>query len=228
MSSGAPGRHPRFSRERIGEVALAIADRDGFEAVSMRRVAQELGAGTMTLYHYLRTKDDLVALMDELLMGRVLVSEKELARPWREALTAILRRSLEVRVLHPWSLIALQDARLGRNALRHAEQTLRALEGSPFTDEQKLTVMTVADAFVDGQAIRTAAMRMRPEPGLEELHQYDRLLEELERGPYPLLQRSQHLRRREWERGAAWMDEVFEQGLRALLDGLTSSLAGQS
>lgn len=59
-----PGeRKPRLTRDRIAEAALAIADRAGFEAVSMREVAGRLGAGTMTLYHYVRTKDDLVALM---------------------------------------------------------------------------------------------------------------------------------------------------------------------
>jgi AcrR family transcriptional regulator len=47
---------------RAAAAALAIADAEGFDAVSMRRVATELGAGTMTLYHYVRTKDDLVAL----------------------------------------------------------------------------------------------------------------------------------------------------------------------
>ena len=56
-----PGaRRPRHTREQIAAAALAIADAEGFEAVSMRRVAAELGAGTMTLYHYVRTKDELV------------------------------------------------------------------------------------------------------------------------------------------------------------------------
>src|SRR5215207_5547112 len=60
-----PGeRRPAHTREKIAETAIAIADAEGFEAVSMRRIAAELGAGTMTLYHYVRTKDELVALMD--------------------------------------------------------------------------------------------------------------------------------------------------------------------
>lgn len=94
----------------------------------MRRVAQELGAGTMTLYNYVRTKDELVALMDDHLMGELLVPEEELARPWREAFSAVLRRSCQIRAQHPWSLTALQNAGMGRNAVRHAEQTLTALE----------------------------------------------------------------------------------------------------
>ncbi|HTU05038.1 MAG TPA: TetR/AcrR family transcriptional regulator, partial [Trebonia sp.] len=150
MSGNMAGRPARFSREQLAQVAFQIADRDGFDAVSMRRVARELGAGTMTLYSYVRTKDELVALMDDHLMGELLVSEQELARPWRDALTAILRRTYRLRLQHPWSLTALQNAGAGLNALRHAEQTLAALEGSPFSDEQKLTVMAVTDSFVDG------------------------------------------------------------------------------
>ena len=57
MSSNVPGRPPRFSRERLAQVAFEIADTEGFSAVSMRRVAQGLGAGTMTLYNYVRTKE---------------------------------------------------------------------------------------------------------------------------------------------------------------------------
>ena len=57
-----------------------MADAEGFDAVSMRRVASELGAGTMTLYHYVRTKDELVALMDNAIMGEVLDPGRRAAR----------------------------------------------------------------------------------------------------------------------------------------------------
>ena len=81
-----PGaRRARFTREQIAEAALAVADKDGFDAVSMRRVASELGAGTMTLYHYVQTKDELVALMDNAIMGELLVPDDELSTDWREA-----------------------------------------------------------------------------------------------------------------------------------------------
>ena len=54
----------QLTREKIAAVALAIADKEGFEAVSMRRVAHELNAGTMSLYYYVKTKDDLIAADD--------------------------------------------------------------------------------------------------------------------------------------------------------------------
>src|SRR3954452_23863804 len=64
------------TRSEIAAAALQLADAEGFEAVSMRRVAQALGAGTMTLYNYVRTKYELLALMDDAIMGEVLVSEE--------------------------------------------------------------------------------------------------------------------------------------------------------
>jgi AcrR family transcriptional regulator len=225
MSSNLPGRPPRFSREQLVQVAFGIADADGFDAVSMRRVAQDLGAGTMTLYSYVRTKDELVALMDDHLMGELLVSADELTQPWRDALSAILRRTYRLRVQHPWSLTALRNASPGGNAIRHAEQTLAALAGSPFSDEQKLVVMAVTDSFVDGHALRraeVAADQVREAAtGEGDAH----LREMIAAGPYPQMRRNlAHLQGWRLE-AAAWMDQTFERGLSALLDGLVQQLA---
>jgi AcrR family transcriptional regulator len=220
MSSGISGRPPRFSREQLARVAFEIADQEGFGAVSMRRVAQQLGAGTMTLYNYVRTKDELVALMDDHLMGELLVPDEELARPWREALSAILHRSYRLRVQHPWSLTALRNAGLGPNAVRHAEQTLTALETSPFAGEGKFTVLAVTDSFVEGHALRRAEVTARqPDgPGGEDRTRAAR--EALASGAYPRMRR--HWAELEsWRPEAAtWMDESFERGLAALLEGL--------
>src|SRR5262249_50011294 len=91
-----PGeRRPRFSRQQIAATALAIADAEGFEALSMRRIAAELGAGTMTLYHYVRNKEELVALMDDAHMAESLVPEAERPEDWRKALTGICGRDRE-------------------------------------------------------------------------------------------------------------------------------------
>ncbi|HEX4088124.1 MAG TPA: TetR/AcrR family transcriptional regulator [Trebonia sp.] len=227
MSSSMSGRPPRFSREQLARVAFEIADHEGFGAVSMRRVAQELGAGTMTLYNYVRTKDELVALMDDHLMGELLVPEEELARPWREAFAAVQRRSYRLRVQHPWSLTALQNAGMGRNAVRHAEQTLTALESSPFTGDQKFTVMAVTGSFVDGHALHRSELTVgQPADGAAD----DRsraAREELSAGAYPRV-RSHWAELEAWRPEAAtWMDESFEDGLAALLEGLVRRYAGQ-
>ena len=58
-----PRRRPRLSRTAIAQAAIAVADAEGFDAVSMRRIAVELGVGTMSLYHYVRTKDELLMVV---------------------------------------------------------------------------------------------------------------------------------------------------------------------
>jgi AcrR family transcriptional regulator len=152
-----PGsRRPRFTRQQIGAVALAVADTDGFEAVSMRRVAAELGAATMSLYHYVRNKDDLVALMDDALMAEVLVPDGELPADWRGAVAAVARRTRAVLVRHPWALVALQDAQFGPNAMRHFEQSLAAAAGTGLDPAARMELLALVDAYVFGNALHTA------------------------------------------------------------------------
>src|SRR6185437_6656222 len=109
--------------------------------VSMRRIASRLGSSTMSLYYYVRTKADLVALMDDALMGEALVPEGQLPREWREALTAIARRTRDVFTRHPWALLSLQGAPPGPNAMRHFEQALEAVEQAPLSLQGKLALL---------------------------------------------------------------------------------------
>src|SRR4051812_34638284 len=109
-----PGeRRPAYTREKIAETAIAIADAEGFEAVSMRRIATELGAGTMTLYYYVRTKDELIALMDDAIMGELIIPDDEPPDGWRDGLSEIARRTHGLFLKHPWSLESLRNAEGG-------------------------------------------------------------------------------------------------------------------
>jgi len=163
-----PGsRRPKFTREQIASTALAIADAEGFAAVSMRRIATELGAGTMTLYYYVRTKDELVALMDDAIMTEVLV--EELPTHWYDALTAVALRTWDVLMRHPWALHSLQNAAAGPNAMRHFEQSLAALAGTGLAEGEKFALLTAVDDYVHGNVLRTAEVRARNEPMSEEM-----------------------------------------------------------
>jgi AcrR family transcriptional regulator len=144
-----------MTRETIARAALDIADKEGFDAVSMRRVAQELGAGTMSLYYYVKTKDDLMAAMDDALMGEALLPS--LPKGWQRALTEIAKRTHAVFIRHPWALAAMLSAPPGLNAMRHMEQCLEALAETPMTKKQKMTLLAIVDDFVFGHALREAA-----------------------------------------------------------------------
>ena len=145
----------RLTREKIATVALAIADKEGFGAVSMRRVAQELEVGTMSLYYYVKTKDDLIAVMDDALMGEALLPS--LPKGWQRAMTKIAERTHAVFMRHPWALAAMLSAPPGINAMRHMEQCLEVLAETSMTTKQKITLLATVDDLVFGHALREAA-----------------------------------------------------------------------
>ena len=148
-------RKSRLTREKIATVALALADKHGFESVSMRRVAQELNVGTMSLYYYVRTKDDLISVMDDALMSEALLSQ--VPKNWKQAITEIATRTHSIFSRHPWALISMQSAPPGLNAMRHMEQCLEALAKTSMTAKEKLTLLAIVDDFVFGHALRETA-----------------------------------------------------------------------
>jgi AcrR family transcriptional regulator len=78
-----------------------VADAEGLEAVSMRRVASELGLGTMSIFHYVKSKDELLDLVGDRIIGGQLVDDAALRRGWREGLTAIARATRRNFERHP-------------------------------------------------------------------------------------------------------------------------------
>src|SRR3954451_4099077 len=151
----APGaRRARYTREQIAAVALKIADSEGIDAVSMRRVAAGLGAGTMTLYHYVPSKRDLLTLMNDAITAEFLVPEDELEPTWRGALAQIAHRSRATWQRHPWSIGSLQDAQLGPNGMRHFEQLLVAVADMPVGSDDKLAVISLVYDYALGFVIR--------------------------------------------------------------------------
>jgi AcrR family transcriptional regulator len=226
-----PGsRRPRYTREQIAAAALGIADREGFDAVSMRRVALELGAGTMTLYHYVKTKDELVDLMDDAIMGQVLVPAGELSPNWREALTQIAKRSLAAFVDHPWALEGLRAARIGPNGMRHFEQTLLAVSSLEIDLVAKLELVTVVDDYVFGHVFRVGMDASRDEDELRRtvLPYMDA---QLATGSYPEIERlfEGHDAASGFElvHRAMHAEGRFERGLEQLLNGLEAGFAAR-
>jgi AcrR family transcriptional regulator len=150
-----PGRRrTRFTRAEIAAVALDIADAEGLEAVSMRRIAAELGAGTMTLYHYVRTKDELLALVADAVMSEVVVpADEPLPDNWRDAISIIARRSRDSLRRHTWILDIADVSDIGPNSVRHFDQSLQAVASLPGSLTDKLDVITAVDEYVFGYCI---------------------------------------------------------------------------
>jgi AcrR family transcriptional regulator len=135
------GPKPALSLDGIADAAIAVADADGLAAVSMQRVAADLGYTKMSLYRYLPGKAELVALMVE----RGLGEPPELsATGWREALTEWTRLLMANFVRHPWSLAATVGARpLGPHELGWMECALSVLAGTPLAGAERLDAMVL-------------------------------------------------------------------------------------
>jgi len=220
-----PGsRRAAYTREDIARTALAIADAEGFEAVSMRRVARELGAGTMTLYHYVQSKEELIALMDDHMMAEVVVPDDEFSDDWREALTQIGRRSLAAWRNHPWAKDSPPGASLGPNGVRHFEQSLQAVAGTRLDWPEKLDIIAMVDEYVIGYALRDAeiAEEMDRREWIEPFTDY--LDAQLEQGDFPQIQAlvGEDGTRATLERFIEMTRDEgrFERGLERLLDGI--------
>jgi AcrR family transcriptional regulator len=224
-----PGsRRPRYSREQIAATALEIADREGFEAVSMRRLAAELGAGTMTLYHYVATKNELLALMDDAIMGEVLIPDGEMPSHWREAVAEIARRSKAAFLRHPWSFEALAGAGIGPNGTRHFEQSLGALASLDLSLEEALELIGMVDDYTFGYVVRTIGAHGAPVEGeeIEAVLEYFSALVGDEEFPHLTRMLGDASPREMWDRvvGIMFDEERFERGLQRLLDGIELDL----
>jgi AcrR family transcriptional regulator len=217
-----------LSRRQIVETALMIADEEGFEAVTMRRVAQALGAGTMTLYHYVRNKGELAALMDDAVMGELLVPEDELAGDWREGLAQIARRTYSSFMNHPWTFEFIggeDDPGVGGpNALRHVEQSLKIAEKTGLDLKGQFEITALLDDFVFGHAMRTRGIGRSHETPEERLNAVIAYMEaQLATGEYPRLQAvAGDDIRKGFERVAelATDPDRFERALQSVLDGI--------
>lgn len=221
-------RRPAHTRADIARAALEIADSEGFDAVSMRRVAQRLGAGTMTLYHYVRNKDELVALMSDAVMAEVVVPEGELSDDWREALTQIATRSHDAFKAHHWIFQKLgDDGAPGPNGMRHFEQSLQAVAGLGLDREQTFEVIGQVDDYVFGYSLRELQEAEEHEHGWPSAV-VDFFRRELATGQYPLIHEffGDDFEATFKEAMELMADEDrFHRGLKRLLDGIEAEFA---
>ena len=160
----AAGPQP-LSRESIVAAAIEIADADGLEAVSIRRLATKLGARPMSLYSHIERKGDLIDLMvDEVMAGSIL-PESPPSDNWRDDLRRIAERTRENIRSHPWMIAAaFRHPFIGPNALRHIDQSLAAVSRLPLPPERKRAVLLAVDTYTLG-FVRWELKAMEPGAG---------------------------------------------------------------
>jgi AcrR family transcriptional regulator len=223
------GPKPTLTVPRIVAAAVAVADAEGLAAMSVRRVADELGVGAMTLYRYVPGKAELVDVMVDTVYAEL--PHEAVDGDWRTRLEAVARENRELYLRHTWLLqVATGRPPLGPNTMAKYEHELRAVDGIGLTDVQLDAVVTLVNGFVNG-AVRGAvdAATAQQRSGLTDeqwWRAHQPLLEKVfDTERFPLAARV----------GAAAGAEhntaydpahAFEFGLARLLDGIAALLTG--
>ena len=204
-------RRPALSRDAILDEAMRIADTEGLGAVSIRRVAANLGVRPMSLYTYIDRKEDLFDLMRDNACRAMLLGDA-LPGGWREALGAIARRTRQVMLHHSWMAdITVYNSSVGPNSLRHVEESIRAVAELDAGPRETVEILTAVDKFVLGHVI----FELGSHSGLAE-QSYVRTI--LASGEFPELARLAGGA----VSGAAGGDD-FERQLGWLLDGIEAN-----
>ncbi|MER7760551.1 TetR/AcrR family transcriptional regulator C-terminal domain-containing protein [Streptomyces sp. NPDC097619] len=166
------GRKPAHSRETITAAAVALADAEGLEAVTIRRVAAAVGAGAMSLYSYAPDKETLLELMVDHVTGELPTAHAPTG-DWRADLKEIARLQRAHMLRHPWLPAALTVRRTpGPHTLAFLERALAVLRPTGLDGAAKLEVFAQLTAFVAGHVgheIAQAAVSAAPERAAAEL-----------------------------------------------------------
>ncbi|MBW8871728.1 MAG: TetR/AcrR family transcriptional regulator C-terminal domain-containing protein [Leifsonia sp.] len=161
-----PQRGPKreLSIERIVDTAIEVADTDGLGAVSMSRIATELGFTTMSLYRYVTSKDDVLALMQDAVCAIRIPPDDELAArggngpeqsaDWRAGLRRWAMASIEVIQEHPWFPdIPISGIPLMPNNLAVLDWGLREMRDLPLTDAEKMSTALLLSSYARAIAV---------------------------------------------------------------------------
>jgi AcrR family transcriptional regulator len=218
------GPKPGLTIERIVASAIAVADADGLDAVSMRRVAAELGVGTMSLYRYVPGKNELLDLMLDRVSDPGDAAQRLRGRDWRGVLETFAHGTWDLYVSHPW-LLQVNWARpaLGPSSLAGLELLLQGLRDASLSDQERVMAIVAVESFVTGAARRHMHARLATErTGVSEDEfwhaQTPALQRALASGAYPALAGLAE------DAFGASHEQTFAFGLQRLLDGFADLL----
>ncbi|QNE22926.1 TetR family transcriptional regulator [Kribbella qitaiheensis] len=236
-SAGEPGAHPGavrgavepgeefLSRERVVRVAIAIADADGLPALSMRRIAGDLGVSTMALYRYVGGKDALILQMVETAVGDFPFPAK---RPtnWRDGIEQAARLQWAAYRRHLWlpGAVTLNRPQLLPNLAMHTDAVLRSVAGLGIDASTAMYAAITVFGYVRG-----VALNLEPEAQAEQDtgmtadewadHHADRLTNLMQTADLPGFQALPNGFDFDYD-----LDQLFEFGLTLVLNGLATTL----
>ncbi|WP_405840769.1 TetR/AcrR family transcriptional regulator [Streptomyces platensis] len=217
-------RRPAMTIGRIVEVSLALADAEGLEALSMRRVATALGSGTTSLYRYVASRDELLELMIDAVQGEDV--PPPLSGDWRADLRASAGRQRAALLRHPW-LSGVMSTRpvLGPNMLRQIDTALGAAAALTSDISLASNAVDVVMQYVFGAVSRELAEQEAQRRTGQTEEQWRNsvgayIQEVIAGGRYP------QFARRVLDARDHSFQELFDFGLDCLLDGIAARANG--
>ena len=211
---GTRGPRPRHDRAVIATAAVRIADADGLDGLTMRRVAAELGMATMTLYNYLPTKDHLAQLVIDTLAAEYAYPPAPPADK-RPAIAELARQAREIARRHPWLARLMQPPYPpGPNGLRYLDYFLGLLDDSGLDTGAKLEVIALISGFATMYGAMQATLARQGVTGAQHADMHARAFARAAAsGQYPNLATA--LATAGPARG---QDDIFESSISRLID----------
>ena len=216
-----------IDQRRIVRAAITLADAEGRAAVSMRRVAAELGVGTMSLYRHVPDKDELLRLMADAAFAETPLPEPS-RRSWRRSLETLARRHWATYQRHPWlapiALTSLADPPVLPTGMAHVEWQLAVLDRLGLPRRTALHIAVSLNGYVGGMALsRSLEHEYTRETGLTARQRQDTDRAEIDAlmatGCFP------HLAATVASDLSLDLDQLFEFGLQRHLDGIAHHLS---
>jgi AcrR family transcriptional regulator len=211
------GPKPTLSREQITQTAIELADSDGLDAVSMRRIAARLGAGATSLYWHVVSKDDLYELMVDEVIGEIELPER--SGDWQADLRGIAESTHAVLMRHRWLVLLGIQPGLGPKTQRYGQTALGSLEGLGLDVASRTNILAAVNNYLFGFIHREIAWeQLRQRSGLTNKQWTSRLRHYLHGASAgdPLLATQIEARLR------LATHESFEFGLDCLLQGIAA------
>jgi AcrR family transcriptional regulator len=200
-----------LSRDRVLDAALSIADRDGIEALTMRRLAQQLGVEAMTIYYHVPNKEQIIDGIVARVLGEIELPEP--GEPWKPAIRRMALSARDTLGRHPWATARMMSGGLTAERLRYMESILGCFRAGGFTSYQTHLAYHAIESHIVGFTLWLAGMNLPDD--LSAL--VADVLQEVPADEYPAFVEhlGEHLREaRDTDVG------TFEFGLDLILDGL--------
>lgn len=177
-----------LSKQRVVVEAVRLADRDGVDGLSMRRLAGALGAGAMSLYHYVASKDELLDAMIDIVFEEIELPPED--TDWQSAMRRVGVSTRQVLARHPWA-IGLMESRTspGPANLRHREAFTACLRKAGFSVLTATHANWLLNSYVYGYALQAASLPFDTADELAEMTE-DVYLPQLPPDEFPYLNES--------------------------------------